>query len=251
MVVYGGDLRKEGYTMVFSDLARQYTSIHASKTMFFENYFAFPISCELTRGNELDFKQNRSLAIKVSPPASLCIEEQSYIPPDTVENRFIWARSLSYMRQIMIKKSDARILIGGKVNNYLGYMPGVMEEAHITLEQQIPLYLVGAYGGCAQYVAAAICGKELPFKVDAFHTSDAYVEFRDYYNAHAKDQTIDFARVEHYFQQYGLKKLAKNNGLSMDENRRLFITPHINEILYLIFKGLRKVNGIKSSFGNS
>ncbi|MGE0824309.1 MAG: hypothetical protein AB7G75_23700 [Candidatus Binatia bacterium] len=52
----------------------------------------------------------------------------------------------------------ARILLGGKVENYLGFIPGVFEEALVTIEKQCPLYVLGGFGGAAEVLARAILG---------------------------------------------------------------------------------------------
>ena len=38
-----------------------------------------------------------------------------------------------------------------------------------------------------------------------------------------------------------MERLAKNNGLDINENERLFKTPHTSEIIFLIMKGLMEV----------
>ena len=38
----------------------------------------------------------------------------------------------------------------GKIQNYLGYIPGVIEEALYTLLEKKPLYLVGGFGGASE-----------------------------------------------------------------------------------------------------
>lgn len=241
ITVYGGDLRKEGYTQVFADLAYQYRSIHESKKFYFRNYFAYPIYYQLTRANELDFKKNRAEIFKVDPPEDLGELPQKYLLPDSPENKYSWARSLTKMREVMIGATDGRILVGGKVNNYLGKMPGVVEEAKITLQMDKPLYLVGAFGGSAAGVAAALSGGGLSFAGDAFHAGQNYQDFKAYYNERQPGNMIDPAADAAFFADYGMQRLAKNNGLTVEENQRLFVTPHVNEILYLIFKGFSKI----------
>jgi hypothetical protein len=47
----------------------------------------------------------------------------------------------------------ARILMGGKVCGFHGFMPGIFEEALVTLEHEKPLYVLGGFGGAAETVA--------------------------------------------------------------------------------------------------
>lgn len=240
-IVYGGDLRKENYTEIFSELAYQYRSIKQAKEKFFENYFSFPIYCLLTKQNELDFKKYNTDIFKVSPPVNLGVDPEKYIVPDTLESKFIWGESLSEMRNVMIQKTNARILIGGKVNNYLGKMPGVIQEAKITLKLNKPLYLIGAFGGSSKEVINAIQGKGLSYYKNEFHTSDSYIEFKKFYNSKNSVELIQPEEDSKFFEEYGIKKLSEINGLTVDENNRLFTTTHLSEILYYILKGMSNI----------
>jgi uncharacterized protein YidB (DUF937 family) len=241
-IIYGGDLRKEGYTEIFSGLAYQYRSMKDAKKACFENYFSFPIYLQLTKAHVLEFKKNRTAIIKVPPPQDLMVDANQYIRPDSPITKYIWARSLSAMRNEMIGASNGRILVGGKINHYLGMMPGVLEEAKITLEQDKPLYLVGGYGGCAKYVADALLGKALTFAKDAFHSEENYKSFKSYYNEQQPEAPINLENTTSFFHEYGIERLASKNGLSTDENLRLFTTPHQSEIIYLIFKGINNLH---------
>jgi len=44
-------------------------------------------------------------------------------------------------------------VVGGRTGlGYRGQMPGVLEEALLTFRAKRPLYLVGAFGGCARLI---------------------------------------------------------------------------------------------------
>ena len=141
----------------------------------------------------------------------------------------------------MIGSEDFRILAGGKVNDYKGKMPGVVEEAAIALEMDKPLYIIGAFGGAAREVARALSGDPFSFTANTYHTGADYASFRAYYNEHHAEAPIDLAAQSVRFTSYGLDRLAKNNGLTTDENQRLFQSPHLSEIIYLVFKGLKAI----------
>lgn len=239
ILVYGGDLRREGFTEMFSDLAYQYRSIGNQRTFYFENYFAYPIYCSLTRQSEFELKKNKTNIIKVLPPQGLGADANIYLPPSTNENKFVWAKSLTYMRNQMISGTNGRILIGGKCNNYLGKLPGIIEEAKITLLQNKPLYLIGAFGGAAKQVINAVLGQDFSFTDSNFHRSEQYQEFKNYYNGKSEEE-INFEEDQLLFSKYGMDRLSENNGLTIDENIRLFHTPHLSEIVYYLFKGLNK-----------
>ena len=52
------------------------------------------------------------------------------------------------MRRTMLAQTNARILLGGRVENYKGVMPGIAEEALLSLQVGQPLFLLGGFGGC-------------------------------------------------------------------------------------------------------
>ena len=47
-----------------------------------------------------------------------------------------------------------------------------------------------------------------------------------------------------------IKSANLNNGLSKEENERLFTTPYIDEVLNLVFKGLKSIFGNKNAKSN-
>jgi hypothetical protein len=50
----------------------------------------------------------------------------------------------------------ARIMLGGRVNGYAGFLPGLFEEALVSLEHSSPLYVLGGFGGAAEAIASAL-----------------------------------------------------------------------------------------------
>lgn len=240
VIVYGGNIDKEGYTYLFSDLAFQYRNINESKKIYFENYFSFPIHCLLTEEDEAHFKKFRTAVIKVPAADEISHDRKTYLPPDTFEAKVIWARSLTAMRRMMISNTDARILVGGKVNNYQGRMPGLIEEAKITLEQKKPLYLIGALGGAAKEVINAIKGEGLRYFANSYHQSEKYRAFKNQFNTLEGDNINPEADAS-FFKDFGMEQLSNSNGLTVEENERLFVSSNLPEMLYYIFKGLRKI----------
>lgn len=52
----------------------------------------------------------------------------------------------------------ARVVLGGKTQDYRGFLPGIFEEALLTLEYHCPLYVLGGFGGAAEVLARAFLG---------------------------------------------------------------------------------------------
>jgi hypothetical protein len=89
-------------------------------------------------------------------------------------NLFNTAVTLSAMRRLMMEEMPvtvpdvpkqkeippvtARIFLGGKADSYSGFMPGIFEEALVTLQMQRPTYILGGFGGVAEILARAVLG---------------------------------------------------------------------------------------------
>jgi hypothetical protein len=66
------------------------------------------------------------------------------------------SEALSAMRQHITNRCDSRVIVGGKLQGYRGSMPGVLEEASLSLGASQPLYVAGGFGGAAAAVALAL-----------------------------------------------------------------------------------------------
>lgn len=115
--------------------------------------------------------------------------------------------SLTKMRVEMENNAHARIVVGGKMMGYSGIMPGIIEEFKIAIEAGHPVHVVGGFGGASRYVANVLLG---------------VTEVED-----------PFAWMK------GLNITNLRNGLSEEENKRLFVSTNAMEIVSLILKGLK------------
>lgn len=238
-LLYGGDLRKDGYTTLFSELAYQYRSLNDQEKIHFVNYSSYPIYNKLSSQQKLEFIKNRVEFKPVAPPKNLKANEKEFIPPTGNENKFVWTESLSKMRQEMNKVSDARIFIGGKMSGYSGKYPGLIEEAVLSLESDIPTYLVGAFGGATKSVIDLLNKvKSIELTEDWQCKNENYKEFLTYYNSKTDTGKINYKGLTSFINTYTLKRLCKNNGLDEKDNKRLFKTTHIPEMIYLVLKGI-------------
>jgi len=164
---------------------------------------------------------------------------------DSPVHRFGWSRGLTEMRKLQTAEVDARIIVGGRIGQageaYKGKMPGVLEEALLSIKSERPIYLAGAFGGCTRLIIDTIEGisrkeitweyqKEIPF-------SD---ELRQIYQERGQDWD-EYGQISDLFKYRSYAGL--NNGLKDDENRELATTRSIDRIVELIFLGLtRKIS---------
>lgn len=237
-MVYGGDLRQMGFTELFKDLSFQYGAFEKSRNdeMYFTDFIAWPLHLNIKPETCDDYRHSRVELIMIPAVTFPDIDTSKFICPDSVYNQYIWAENLTKMRTEMERVAKCRIIAGGKLSCFKGKMAGILEEFTIARRMGHPVYIVGGYGGCAQLLSAVVEGKE---NVDEFiriaSESASYKELFSYYKSIGSP--IDYAEVENYAQ---MDKLL-DNGLSEEENCKLFHSVNIMEIVSLILKGINNV----------
>lgn len=241
-MLYGGDLRDKGYTRIFSELSYQYKFL-SDKERRFVNYFPFPNYLKVSIDDRANFIEQQVEPKIIAIPKHLgnIDTERKYEPLKSVEDMFIYSECFADMRVIMANESDARILLGGKLKNYLGYFPGIIEEAFQTMQANKPIYLLGGFGGAAKSLIKVILGyrpKELSneFQFD----TDFLIDFRDYCKGKSTI-SLDYDYLVDYLQQHTVESISKHNGLSIEENQILFESTNIHELVFLIIKGVQNI----------
>ena len=163
---------------------------------------------------------------------------------DTPQRRYAWARGLTAMRSRITALSQARLVIGGKLAGYAGLVPGVVEEAWLSLIQKKPLYVVGGFGGAARAVNDRLLGIER-------------VEFADVWS---RQHIPDYDAALEMYAKYGgefvsMEQMGKdiaaciraglgstlNNGLDEAENRELMASTDPQCIARLVLTGLGRL----------
>lgn len=240
-LAYGGDLRNGGFTELLFDLLKHYKDDEDRPAKRLNNYLAWPIYLQVTNPIEASLSDKVTFK-KIPPPRELNISNLNIaIPPDTIDHLVIWAESLSEMRKQMEKDCAARIFMGGKNSRFKGKCPGLLEEFLIAIENNHPIYLVGAYGGVTSDILNAIEGKKSDlFNMDYYSAQDGYSDFINVYNSKYPKNAIDYDLYYQQIMKLGYMGLEQLNGLSKSDNERLAHTPHIQEIAYLIMKGLNR-----------
>jgi hypothetical protein len=241
-LAYGGDMRQGGFTELIFDLLAYYK---ADKTLQpherFYSYLAYPLSTTLTLEKQAELRQNVSFK-KIAPPNDLQIANANeFLKPDSPDNLYVWTRCLTKMREEMEAECNARIFIGGRTKGFKGKCAGILEELLIAIEHNHPVYLIGAFGGITKDAIEALKGnKPDSFSNEYYFDNDDYKKMFLLFNGKHPNNTIDYPKYLTALQQMGLNKIAEQNGLSVEDNLRLTITPHISEVVYLILKGLTK-----------
>lgn len=258
-LAYGGHLRPDGYTYRLANLLRDpviaqlrggspkdtNTALPPELIVYLSWPTARAVQDEARLGSLVELiRCERPADVDESLNPSFVARPVFDIPTDTPIHRFAWARGLTNMRTRQTTEAAARVVVGGRIGpvngSYKGRMPGVLEEALLSLQANRPVYLVGAYGGCARLLIDALEGvprDELTWEYQRKATHSE--ELRQIYNERGQDWG------EYEIVASSLKKISLaglRNGLSIDENRELASTRSVERIVELILRGLKKCN---------
>ncbi len=214
-ITYGGDLRAHGFTRILYELVSRYRkdSNDQKSTASIVSFLAWPIfrNSDLNKLLELSEELEGTAEIKIISENGTILSLAEAVC-EVSSPQYNWSSALTTMRTLMTDDSCARIVLGGKTDKFLGSMPGVAEEALLSLQSQKPLYLLGGFGGCSREILD-LMDIDNPFGKSAPTWANAD-EFRKY-------------RFD-----------AFHNGLTDEENTALAITPHIDQAIILIIRGL-------------
>lgn len=249
-MVYGGDLRPNGFTQYLCEEAKIVQDRIQDSTPLLENYSAWPI---YTNEDEptLDWnaKYNKVMKIiQVEPPEKVkqVHDIKTFLRPVNPINCFAWCLCLSKMRNEMINKCRYRISAGGKLSGYKGKYPGVLEEIIISIRENKPLYLIGGFGGITSKVCELFMGKNTPEELtmtwQLYHNA-GYKELTDLFSIDPDEENIDYNTLVGEIKKFGIPRLSNNNGLTEDQNKTLFSSEYIDEIIMLILEGINNIEG--------
>lgn len=219
-LVYGGDLRQHGFSeLLFELVARhQRDAGDGDNHMSVTNYLAWPVHISRS-ATDLD-----TVAADLEGAAELVCLRLDGTRMSNMDRRVLalrqpteaeWSDGLTAMRRTMLAETDARVVLGGRVEKYKGTMPGIAEEALLSLQSRQPLYLMGGFGGCARDIAETIG------LIPSWTSS----------RAAWADRTA--------FNRFTVTDL--NNGLTAEENAVLARTPHVDQAVTLVLRGLLRV----------
>ena len=222
-IVYGGDLRAHGFTELLFELVARHRrdADEGDERPGVLNYLAWPVHMQKdTRdleGISVDLKGMAKLVLFNRDGIQIPIAERVYYTPSMPSDED-WGKGLTAMRHAMLHNTHARIILGGRVDKYKGVMPGIAEEAILSLRAKQPLFIMGGFGGCAKDIAESL----------------------NIVNAMGMPVRDLAGRKE--FDVFSFEDL--NNGLTVEENIVLAQTPHVDQAIAMVLRGLfRLVKG--------
>jgi hypothetical protein len=213
-----------------------------------ENWVAWPLHLKFSDADLRVYGQEATLKELPPPPdlgvdaAELQPDDKGFVPPGSPPQKYARARALTYMRKQMCEGTSARIAMGGKLADFSGPWPGVLEEGLVTLRAGQPLYLLGVFGGAARLLIDALRGVARQELTSAYFAElKGMTELRGEYARRSQilqtpEQLVEELRAK------GAAGLAAalDNGLSEAENAALVVSDDPQEIVALILKGLRQ-----------
>jgi hypothetical protein len=208
-LVYGGDLREGGFTRLLFELVARYSGplvLRAEQRPAVVDILPFPVHASLAYSEliawESEFAEIGELRY-LGPNAEIWDLRTRQVTGGALSPD--WPGALSTMRKYATDVSDARIIIGGQMSEYLGRMPGILEEAVSSDRSGKPLFAIGGFGGLARIVAQGVVSGD-PVRIP--DTGELY-------------------------------RFKSSTGLEPEEVNRLSCSPHIDEIALLVMRGLR------------
>ena len=219
-LVYGGDLRQYGFSELLLEMVARYRPVGdgGDEDVDITNYLAWPVhmqisSTKLEETAEALVGSARLVCLDIDGKPVILEERRQRRQAEPMEVE--WSDGLTAMRRHMLAESDARIVLGGRVDRYKGAMPGIGEEALLSLDAGQPLFVVGGFGGCAHDIAESM----------------RLMEPRMFYRRTWMGRET--------FDEFSAEDL--NNGLTFEENATLASTPHIDQAIVLIRRGLLNI----------
>lgn len=217
-LAYGGDLRANGFTdLLFQLLIRYRGHPEHCGEIGVTDYLAWPVHIRMALDEIDEFCAGHGESVRLAfldrNGGRLEWDRRRAMSPREPDDGE-WESGLSAMRATVCGETVARIAAGGRIEGYKGRMPGVAEEVLLSLEAQQPVFLLGGFGGCARGIAETI----------------GLVE--------RKDRSPQGWAGSEKFSQYTPDDLR--NGLSLEANAILAGTPHIDQMVALVWRGVQR-----------
>jgi hypothetical protein len=147
-VVYGGNLQPDGYTDILLEEARRFNGgRQVLRLCIPESEYR---SVTMDRLIEIDnqLADGGALVLVSSSGTVIPIDQalDGHFGTSAVE-------ALTAMRSHVAAVTQARLLVGGRLADFGGREPGVIEEARLTVAAGKPFFAIGGFGGASAAIA--------------------------------------------------------------------------------------------------
>lgn len=156
-LAWGGHLDPRGLTPFLIDEVKRYGREDYQGLLVF---LAWPVHRALALSDLAKARDtiDRYGQILCLDPNGAVIEKPESVrgeAPEPVVDPLEKAKQLTAMRRTMRQRTQGRLMIGGRRSGFEGRMPGLVEEALMTVEARQPLYLAAGLGGATADIARA------------------------------------------------------------------------------------------------
>ena len=153
-IVYGGRLVPNGFTDILIDELRRYRDDRDALILCVPESEHRRLSNDELARREQELHASVELVCldATGEPIDINTRSDASVPTDV-------ATALTGMRRHITGRCNARVIVGGMLRGFQGRMPGVIEEATLSVRAGQPLYVAGGFGGAAAAVARAL-GRE-------------------------------------------------------------------------------------------
>ena len=219
-IIYGGDINYQtnaNFTRTLIEVVRNYSKYYG-RCPKLQNYVAGYLKEKMTEEQLLEY-----------------YNDVEFIFSEKTVNK---ADDLTSMRKLMTDKMDVRIVAGGKLRGFSGKYQGVLEEFVMAIEAKKAVFVIGSLGGITEKIADAIEKKDHYFSNGEFIEdieSNANVEI-------SKFEKKNYEAIVNFMHNLNVDSL--NNGLDLEDNRKLFNSINYTEIISLILKGIKNISTI-------
>lgn len=228
-LVYGGRIRPSGFTQFLMHEVHRYG--RSSQALIL--CLAAPEHQKLSRDELHHFDRtfrSKGDIIYLDKDGKIIEDLFSSKPdkPDPITDQKVKATSYSSLRWFLAKITNARVIVGGQLAGYQGKMPGIIEEAIVSVRSGQPLYVVAGFGGAAALVAQALKINDLSWAPAGFPTRP-------------QDQRIEKSIRQLEAQISDTRWFVDHCGLDKKQLHQLSASHRPREIASLLVKGLSNI----------
>ena len=149
-LAYGGDMRRAGFTETIAEAAFRYEKRDSDGGMKrrLHHFVPWPVPTAADEGS--------LLTTYVGVIARTALDEtgrpRRREPSGEDATPRAWEEGLGAMRRLLAEQIGACVAVGGKIEDYKGIMPGIVQEVDLASERSLPVYVAGGFGGAARQI---------------------------------------------------------------------------------------------------
>ncbi|MEM9608912.1 MAG: TIR domain-containing protein [Actinomycetota bacterium] len=149
--------------------------------------------------------------------------------------------TLTEMRRRMSRHQNirARIVVGGKQQGARGRSSGVLEEAALSLQHGLPLFILGGFGGVGEAIARQL-GGDIPMGLYTTEYERRATEVWPFLRKDDAARTADMLALFRSDDPYKVPELLRN-GLTVKENHALLTSSVVDEVVPIVMRGLSRL----------